>query len=310
MSFVLITPVRNEESTIEETLLSMVNQTVRPAEWVIVDDNSTDQTYARAKPYADAHGFIHLVRNTNRKERDMAARIHAIEFGIENLTTDDYAWIGILDGDIKLDPTYYESMLAKFEACPNLGLAGGALYEKMGDLFVDQRIHEDSVAGGVQLFRRECYEAIGGLTPLPKGGTDSLAEVMVRMHGWKTKTFSDTPFYHLRPLNAETGSFFYGKFQLGERDYMIGNHVLFQLFRCAYRIKERPYVISSILRLLGYTWLWASRSKRYFPDDVVRFKQAEQLHRLKRLFHISGELQRAESKTNSRQTNDSDEDKQ
>jgi biofilm PGA synthesis N-glycosyltransferase PgaC len=284
MSFVLITPVRNEEAHIEETLVSMVNQTVRPAEWVIVSDNSTDRTDEIIRPYAEEHSFIRLVENTNRKERDMAARIHAIEFGIESLTIDSYSFIGILDGDIRIDPTYYQSILEKFRLNEKLGLAGGALHQKIGNRFVDQKIHEESVAGGVQLFRRECYESIGGLIPLPKGGTDSVAEVMVRMHGWKTQTFGDIPFYHLKPINSATGSFFYGKWQLGERDYMIGNHLLFELFRCVYRATDRPIIISSIIRLAAYLGMFLRRKKRSIPDDVLKYKQGEQLGRLKSMF--------------------------
>ncbi len=299
MSFVIISPVKNEADCIEETLKSMVAQTARPLEWVIVNDHSTDRTAEIIKPYAEEYDFIRLVNNRDQQRRDMATRIHAIEFGIDSLTTENYAYIGILDGDIKLDSDYYEKMLAKLAADNTLGLVGGALYEKIGEQFVDQRIHEDSVAGGVQLFRRECYETIGGLTPMPKGGTDSLAEVMVRMAGWRTRTFSDTPFYHLRPLNAETGTFFYGKFQLGERDYMIGNHPFFQLFRCAYRIRERPYVISSVIRLFGYCWQWMRRSKRYFPDAAVQFKQAEQLQRLRSLFSRQGNAHKERAATSS-----------
>ena len=40
--YVVITPVRNEAGYIEMTLTSMIAQTVRPAEWIIVNDGSTD----------------------------------------------------------------------------------------------------------------------------------------------------------------------------------------------------------------------------------------------------------------------------
>ena len=284
MSFVLITPVKNEEACIEETLKSVIRQTVRPTEWIIVSDNSTDGTEEIIRPYTEKYDFVRLLQNTDRQKRDMASRIFAIQFGIENLNHDSYSFIGILDGDIRLDSNYYELILKEFQKDESLGLAGGALYEKSGDVFVDQKINENSVAGAVQLFRRECYEAIGGLPPLPRGGTDSVAEVMVRMHGWRTHTFSHIPFYHLRPVNAATGGFFYGKRQLGERDYLIGNHFLFELFRCAYRVFERPYVIASAIRLLGFMGLWIKSSERSIPEDVVHFKQDEQLRRLRLMF--------------------------
>ena len=42
--YVVITPVRDEENYIRFTIQSMINQTLRPQEWIIVDDGSTDKT--------------------------------------------------------------------------------------------------------------------------------------------------------------------------------------------------------------------------------------------------------------------------
>lgn len=284
MSYVLVTPVRDEEAYIEETLRSVVNQTERPDEWIIVSDGSTDRTDEIIQPYADSHPFINFIRNRDKTPRDFASQVFTIAIGLKQLTNQSSAFIGFLDGDIRLDPTYYQTMLTEFKSDEKLGLAGGALHQKIGDRFVDQKISEDSVAGGVQLFRRACFEAIGGYIPIPKGGFDSVAEVMARMQGWKTKTFSDIPFYHLKTMNSATGSLLYAKWQQGERDYLIGNHALFELFRCAYRASERPYVFSSAIRLAAYAWLWLRRGDRAIPREVVRFKQSEQLGRLRSIF--------------------------
>ena len=42
--YVVISPVRDEEQHLEETIRSMVRQTVRPVQWILVDDGSTDRT--------------------------------------------------------------------------------------------------------------------------------------------------------------------------------------------------------------------------------------------------------------------------
>ncbi len=284
MSYTLVTPVRDEETYIEETLRSVVNQTVLPAEWVIVSDGSTDRTDEIVQPYADKHPFIRFIRNTDQTPRDFASQVFTIAIGLKQLTNQNSAFIGFLDGDIRLAPTYYQSILAEFQRDEALGLAGGALHQKVGDLFVNQKLSEDSVAGGVQLFRRACFDAIGGYIPIPKGGFDSVAEVMARMQGWKTQTFNNIPFYHLKPINSASGHYLATKWQMGERDYLIGNHPLFELFRCVYRSLERPYIISSIIRLAAYSSLWIKRSKRPIPDDVVLYKHGEQLERVRSIF--------------------------
>ena len=284
MSYVLVTPARNEEAYIEETLKSVVAQEERPDRWIIVSDGSTDCTDAIIEGYAAEHPFIRLMRKEGGTTRDFASCVFTMLMGIEAMQDISYDFVGILDADIRLDASYYRAILKRFHDDPKLGLAGGALYQRFGDRFVDQKIAEDSVAGGVQLFRRECYEDIGGLIPIPNGGWDPVAEVTARMKGWTTQTFGDIPFYHLKPMNSAAGSYLYTKWQVGERDYLIGNHPLFELFRCAFRVKEPPFVISSLFRLAAYVKCWITRTKRPIPKDVIAFKQQEQLARLKKLF--------------------------
>ena len=206
MSYVLVTPARNEEAYIEETLKSVVAQEERPDRWIIVSDGSTDCTDAIIEGYAAEHPFIRLMRKEGGTTRDFASCVFTMLMGIEAMQDISYDFVGILDADIRLDASYYRAILKRFHDDPKLGLAGGALYQRFGDRFVDQKIAEDSVAGGVQLFRRECYEDIGGLIPIPNGGWDPVAEVTARMKGWTTQTFGDIPFYHLKPMNSAAGS--------------------------------------------------------------------------------------------------------
>ena len=51
MRYVIISPVRDEEKYIERTIQSVMRQTIRPVEWVIVDDGSCDRTAAILDDY-------------------------------------------------------------------------------------------------------------------------------------------------------------------------------------------------------------------------------------------------------------------
>ena len=44
MDYLIVTPVKNEASRIGATLQSVMRQTVKPREWIIIDDFSTDGT--------------------------------------------------------------------------------------------------------------------------------------------------------------------------------------------------------------------------------------------------------------------------
>ncbi len=64
--YVIITPIRDEEKFIEATIASVQAQTLLPAEWVIVDDGSTDRTGEIIDRYASQFPWIRVVHRENR----------------------------------------------------------------------------------------------------------------------------------------------------------------------------------------------------------------------------------------------------
>ena len=59
--YLIITPVRNEEKYIEYTIKSVLQQTVKPEEWIIVDDGSTDNTSSIIDEYSRKYDWIKTV---------------------------------------------------------------------------------------------------------------------------------------------------------------------------------------------------------------------------------------------------------
>src|SRR5437899_468210 len=156
--YVLITPVRNEEAYIERTIKAIVAQATRPKEWVIVSDGSIDRTDDIVRCYLPKYDFIQLVHRSGDAERSFAAKVHAFRLGYRHLRTRRYEFIGNLDGDVSFDPDYHDRILAKFGNDPRLGIAGGFIYEEQGGTFLSRTFNTTrSVAGAVQLYRRECY---------------------------------------------------------------------------------------------------------------------------------------------------------
>jgi glycosyltransferase involved in cell wall biosynthesis len=279
-SFVLVTPVRNEQATIGITIDSVVRQTLRPAEWVIVSDESTDRTDDIVLEYASKYAFIRLLRLTRRPDRNFASVVFATEAGLAALKTKDYAFIGLLDGDIKFPENYYEEMLVRFSSDPQLGLAGGIVIDSYaGRRYPSQQSLRD-VAGAVQFFRRECFESLGGLVALPEGGWDAITCVQVRRHGFKSQTFPEIEVDHLKPRNVAEGNIFQRTWQLGVREYALGNHPLFEFLKCSYRCLGRPYLIGGLLRFGGYCWCCLTRRSRMLPPEIMRAIRQEQMARI------------------------------
>jgi glycosyltransferase involved in cell wall biosynthesis len=297
-TYALITPARNEEALIEKTLKSVVGQSVRPKMWIIVSDGSTDRTDDIVMRYATAYNFIRLLRREPNSNRNYASRVYAMHTGVEQVKELEYDFIGCLDADVSFEPHYYESILARFRANPRLGIAGGTIWNKDNNGFREQSASRDHVAGAIQMFRRKCYEEIGGLTPSKVGGADTIAEITARMRGWQTRSFSDLRVLHYRQIGIRTRSpnVWHARIHAGIFQYSMGYHWLFVLVRSLYKIFERPYLLGSILTLCGFSLANLQRKERAVSNEVVKYLRREQLSKLSRIF--GNDIRATNSKSN------------
>ncbi len=281
-TYVLVTAARNEEEYIERTIKSVIEQTILPQRYVIVSDASTDRTDEIAKRYAAEYDFIEYARLDSQSERDFACQVYGQHAGVDRLGGGEYDFIGMLDADISFEPDYYEKILTEFDRDLRLGLAGGIPFDLWDGKWVRQTVSIHwAVSGPIQMFRRKCFEDIGGYIPLEKGGQDGIAEVMARMHGWKVRSFPDIEVFHYRPTGACGGSALVRQFQFGIREYSYGTHPFFEVAKCLSRLLAiKPCVFGAFVRLGGYFWALLRREQQKVPGDVIRFLRREQIQRL------------------------------
>lgn len=283
LSYVLVTPARNEEAFIELTLESVVRQTILPLKWVIVSDGSTDRTDEIVKAYSARHAWIDSIRLSEHDARDFAGKVGAFNAGWDRVKPLSYDIIGSLDADISFEPGYLEFLLSKFADDPKLGLAGTP-FDEGGEVYDYRFSSQDHVPGACQMFRRECFEAIGGYTPVKGGGIDVIAVLSARVKGWNTHSFPEKTCIHHRPMgSANYHSRLVSSFKLGRRGYCMGYHPLWQIFRSVYQMSRRPYIVGGVALFMGYFWTMIRRVKRPISGDLVRFQQQDQMRRL-RLF--------------------------
>ncbi len=282
-SYVLITPARNEAAFIELTIESMISQSVRPLKWVIVSDGSTDGTDEIVRRYQAAHPWIELVRMPERRERHFAGKVYAFDAGLLAARDLQFDIIGNLDADVSFGSGHFESLVGKFATDPQLGVVGAPFRE--GADHYDYRFSNiENVWGGCQLFRRKCFEEIGGYVPVKGGGVDHIAVVTARLKGWKTRTYIDSVCVHHRIMGTAQHADFAARFRLGTKDYSVGNDPLWEIFRMVYQMKQRPFVIGGLLLGTGYFWSMARRAKRPISKDLMVFTRREQMQRLKKFF--------------------------
>jgi glycosyltransferase involved in cell wall biosynthesis len=256
-----------------------VAQTLWPERWVIVDDGSADRTAEIVQSYAGRFPWIELVRRPRRLDRSFADKVHTFNAGLERVQSLPFEVIGNLDADLSFDCEYLEFLIEKFAEDPKLGVAGTPFTEDGGyDTARDSFEGENHVAGGCQLFRRQCFEDVGGYTPNPAGGIDWIAVTTARMKGWRTKSFPQKRFHHYRSLGTAGKSGVAASFSYGEKDYYLGGSPVWQLFRVAYRATKQP--IAGLALLSGYCWAAMRRIERPVSRELMRFHRGEQLKKL------------------------------
>ena len=283
LSYVLITPARNEAASIAQTIESVVQQTVKPVKWVIVSDGSTDGTDDVVKQYTAACPWIELVRMPERKERHFAGKVHAFNAGYARVKDLKFDIVGSLDADITFGSDYFDFLLAKFAANPRLGV-GGTPFEEEGRRYDYRFTSSEHVSGACQLFRRECFEEIGGYVPIKIGGIDLTAVLTARMKGWQTRSFLERTCTHHRKMGTATQPAWRVAFRGGRGDYMLGSHPVWEFCRCIYQMMRQPRLIGGIVRAAGFILAMASRADKPISSDLVRFRRAEQLRRLSDFF--------------------------
>jgi poly-beta-1,6-N-acetyl-D-glucosamine synthase len=283
-SYALMTAAYNEAAHIEKTIQSVLAQTVRPRRWVIVSDGSTDETDQIILSYAQQHDFIRFMRMSRPPGHSFRTKVVALQAGQKHLFEISFGFIGNLDADITIEPTYFEDLIERFSQNPKLGLAGGFVCEEIHHEFkgrTTNRTH--SVAHAAQLARRECYEAIGGYQVLEYGGEDWHAQVSANLKGWETEAFPDLPIYHHRTTGAGT-NLLSSSFRLGKLDYSFGSDPLFEVIKCVLRIPAKPFVLGALLRFLGFAWLSFRRERRPVSQEFMSFLRSQQRARIAHIF--------------------------
>lgn len=269
-NYVIITSVKDEENVIEKTMQSVVEQTILPKEWLIIDDNSTDKTPEIIKRFAKKYTWIKYQKNTTVKIDEKGARIASIiNAYVPMIEFEKYNYFSKLDGDLWLPNDFFEKIISYFESDSDLGIASGSLiYEGKKE----KNIYEDLTRGATKFYRKDCYLDIGGLQLTT--GWDTLDNIIAQKKGWKTRVL-DIWFHHLEEEGASQG-FVKKYYNVGKYCGKIPYHTWYFLLKLIYRLKDKPYVISTLILTYGYLKTRFIKKERPFPKEVTKYFRSKQ----------------------------------
>jgi biofilm PGA synthesis N-glycosyltransferase PgaC len=284
VKYAIITPARDEEAFIEKTIASVASQSILPLYWVIVDDGSRDRTGEIIDAYAAKYPWIIARHRPNRGFRQAGGGVIAtFNDGYGQLPSSNWDFLVKLDADLSFSDDYFERCFAEFAADPRLGIGGGGIYhEEKGSLVLEPnpRFH---VRGATKIYKKACWEALGGLVQAP--GWDTIDELKANMLGWSTRTFADLRLSHYRFTGSADGAW-RDCIKNGRANYITGYHPLFMLLKCARRVSKKPYVTGSAGLLWGFVSGYLRRIPRVQDPKLIQYTRVQQMRRMMMLESI------------------------
>jgi glycosyltransferase involved in cell wall biosynthesis len=273
-TYVLITPVYNEERFIGHMIQSIASQTVLPVHWVIIDDGSTDSTPEIIQAYAKLHAFIEPICLSKHATRKPGGE-SAVQQALKLAQSYPHDFLARFDADLEFFPDYIEKILCEFSSDEKLGIAGGGLYVEKNARLVLEKVPQYHVRGGLKMYRKNCLEQIGTLCTYM--GWDTIDEVCAWKHGWKTRSFFEHRVIHKRPTGdgLSPAQLFW---QRGLGEYKTWSHPLFVLIKSAKVAVGRP--TKAVYYLQGFLECYLKHEERLQDPEFRRIRRTQQLRRL------------------------------
>jgi biofilm PGA synthesis N-glycosyltransferase PgaC len=278
--YIVISPVRNEAAHLPGTIQSIASQSIAPAQWIIVDDGSTDETPAILANASKQYPWITIITRADRGARKPGGGvIEAFYDGFAKIADSNWDFIVKLDGDVSFERDYFERCFAAFAGDATLGIAGGLVCNlKNGSLVAESTIDpEFHVRGATKIYRRPCWDQLGELIRAP--GWDTLDELKANMLNWKTRTLRDIQLIHHRPAGSKDGTWT-NWVKNGRANYIVGYHPLFMVLKAARRLFKRPYGIQSAGLLVGFFGGYIKCVPQIPDRELIVYVQKQQLRKV------------------------------
>src|SRR6266850_454220 len=179
MKITVVVPVRNEENSIRPLLQGLLEQTLMPAEIVIVDGGSTDATQRIVEEHARQHSHLHLIREADAlpgKGRNVGAASAAND------------WLAFIDAGVSPANDWLAQLAEAVQINPQTDVVYGS-WEPLTDTFfkecaaiaygyvpakeVDDRFVQ-SRAVFSSLLRRSVWQAVKGFSEELRSAEDLL----------------------------------------------------------------------------------------------------------------------------------------
>lgn len=272
--YALVTPARDEAANLPRLAGCLATQTLLPTSWTIVENGSTDGTLEVARELAEDHPWIQVVSLSGETAPTRGGPIaRAFQAGLELLRTGpEPEVVVIVDGDVSMEPDYFERLMEKFASDPRLGMASGSRYErKRGEWSRHNPAGSTTVEGQCRAYRWACLPDVLPLDDFM--GWDGIDAIKANLRGWRTQTFRDFGYRHHRVIGTRDGSRAQAWATEGRGAYYMGYRPYYLVLRALFHAPREPGALGLVW---GYTWAALKRFPRCPDRDVVEFVREDQ----------------------------------
>lgn len=270
--YCVITPCRNEEDHLLQTVSTIVNQTIVPTTWVVVDDGSSDATPKLLEKAVQNYPFIEVVRREDRGKRSVGPGvIEAFYAGLKTVNLDEFDYVCKLDADLELPERYFERLMEEMESEPWLGTVSGKVFIRNGN---GQEFHEirgdENSVGPCKFYRVQAFRDIGGFER--HVGWDGVDGHQCRARGWLARSImcDELKIIHRRQMGSSDHGIYIGRVRGGLGLWYIGNSLIYVVARSVARLNEKPRIFGSLCTFWGYLHAWFTRHERFGDDAYLR----------------------------------------
>ena len=283
MKILIITPACDEEKHLPALIDSVLSQSYLPIEWIIVDDGSKDNTSNVIQHATMRHNWIKYLRKEKSNVRAPGKNVmEAFYFGFNNRDTVMYDIVVKLDADLVLPENYLEVIMRNFKKKPQIGICGGVCVVQNGsEYIIEQETNLDHIRGAIKAYRRECFEAIGGL--LKHMGWDTVDEHSARFQGWIVSVLPNLKVVHQRSTHQEYGVV-KAAFRNGQMLYSIRMDIILLFSNIVKKFFKKPYLILGVSMFVGYVSAFFSRYNKIVDKDLGRFIRKYRYNKLLKIF--------------------------
>jgi len=277
--YILVTPAKDEGDNLPFVMKSVVEQTIKPRIWLIVDDGSTDNTSQIVQDAEVKHSWIKSITLPPHPWDITFHYSFVCKTGFDWITSHcaenkiEYHYIGLLDADTELSPDFFESLISAMQNDASLGIVSGGIHHIVDGKLEWNQSNENLPAGTGRLWRRECFFQTGGYIVEP--APDSISNVKAVLRGWKIKKFKSVIAVERRMTSSAQG-LWEGYQTRGSLSHYVDKHpLLILLGSLSFTIKKPHY--TGLAYLYGYLQEWFKGSPKISDPEIRDYYRNEWL---------------------------------